>query len=101
MIDLTLARDLVLVLLIALFGGSLARKLRLPLLTGYILGGFLAGLLLGRFVTFGAELATIGEIGVAFLLFTLGIEFSFSRLTRVSRVAFWGAALQILATITF
>lgn len=100
MIDLTLARDLVLVLLIALFGGGIARKLKLPLLTGYILGGFIAGTLLGRFVTFGQELATIGEIGVAFLLFTLGIEFSFSRLTRVSRVAFWGGTLQILATIT-
>lgn len=101
MINLTLARDLVLVLAIALFGGSIARKLKLPLLTGYILGGFLAGVLLGRFVTFGPELATIGEIGVAFLLFTLGIEFSFSRLTRVSRVAFWGGMLQILATIIF
>lgn len=101
MIDLTLARDLVLVLAIALFGGSIARKLKLPLLTGYILGGFLAGVLLGRFVTFGPELATVGEIGVAFLLFTLGIEFSFSRLTRVSRVAFWGGLLQILATIIF
>lgn len=99
MIDLTLARDLVLVLAIALFGGAVARKLKLPLLTGYILGGFLAGALLGRFLTFGPELATIGEIGVAFLLFTLGIEFSFSRLTRVSHVAFWGGMLQILATI--
>lgn len=99
MIDLTLARDLILVFMIALFGGVLAKKVKLPLLTGYILGGFLAGALLGRFITFGREMATIGEIGVAFLLFTLGIEFSFRRLTRVSRVAFWGGTLQILATI--
>lgn len=99
MVDLTLARDFVLVLTIALSGGVLAKRFKLPLLTGYILGGFLAGILLGRFVTFGPELATIGEIGVAFLLFTLGIEFSFGRLTRVSRIAFWGGTLQILSTI--
>lgn len=99
MINLTLARDLVLVFLVAILGGSLARKLKMPLLTGYIAGGFLAGALLTRFVSFGAELPNIGEIGVAFLLFTLGIEFSFNRLTRVSRVAFWGGTLQILATI--
>lgn len=100
MIDLNLARDLVLVFLVAIFGGTIARKLKLPLLTGYILGGFLAGSFLGKFISFGQDLATIGEIGVAFLLFTIGIEFSFRRLTRVSHVAFWGATLQILVTVT-
>ena len=99
MISLTLVRDLVLLFLVALLGGGVARKLKLPLLTGYILGGFLFGAIFGRFMSFGVELANIGEIGVAFLLFTLGIEFSFRRLTRVSRVAFWGGTLQILATI--
>lgn len=99
MVDLTLARDLVLIFAVALTGGALARKLKLPLLTGYILGGFLAGSFLEKFISLGQDLATIGEIGVAFLLFTLGIEFSFQRLTRVSHVAFWGATLQILATV--
>src|SRR3989304_667551 len=99
MVDLTFARDLVVVLLIAFVGAIVARKLRLPLLAGYILSGFLAGVTLGRFFTFGKELAVMGEIGLAFLLFSLGIEFSFRRLTRASRVAFWGGTLQILATI--
>src|SRR3989304_6035560 len=99
MVDLTFARDLVVVLLIAFVGAIVARKLRLPLLAGYILSGFLAGIALGRFFIFGKELAVMGEIGLAFLLFTLGIEFSFKRLTRVSKVAFWGGILQILGTI--
>ncbi|MDP3998217.1 MAG: cation:proton antiporter [bacterium] len=99
MVDLTLARDLAIILAIAFTGGYLAWKLKLPLLVGYILGGFLAGALLGQFINFGKELGAIGEIGVAFLLFTLGIEFSFKRLARVSKVAFWGGVLQILATI--
>lgn len=99
MVDLTFIKDLVLIFLVALLGGFLAKKLKFPLLTGYVLGGFLVGLLGSAWLDFGPQLSTLAEIGVALLMFTLGIEFSFSRLTRVSKVAVWGGTLQILATI--
>lgn len=97
--EINLIRDLVLILLTALGGGFLAKIFKIPLLVGYILGGIFVGAILGFWLKLGPEITTLAEIGVALLLFTLGIEFSFRRLTRVSRVAVWGGILQILLTI--
>lgn len=99
MTELSLARDLVLVILVALGGGFVAKRLKLPLLVGYILGGVLVGTFLGSWLRLGPEISTLAEIGVALLLFTVGIEFSFARLKKVWNVAVWGGVFQIILTI--
>jgi len=92
-------RDIVIVLGVGFVGGFVARKFRLPLILGYLLGGFaFSTFLLSRF-TFDDSLQTLSEIGVALLLFTLGAEFSLRQMARVRRVAVWGGILQILLTI--
>lgn len=92
-------RDIVIVLGIGFVGAFAASKLRLPLLLGYLLGGFaFVGVTSSRF-TFDASLSALSEIGVALLLFTLGIEFSFSYLKRIKNIVLWGGALQIFLTI--
>ncbi|MFZ5366275.1 MAG: cation:proton antiporter [Patescibacteria group bacterium] len=97
--NLTLAFDLLLVLSLAFFGGLLAKKLRQPLILGYVLSGVTIGSLAVSAIKGKAELETLSEIGVALLLFSLGIEFSFARLTKVREVAFWGGLIQILTCI--
>lgn len=99
--DLTLVYDLVVVLGCALLGGLVAKKLKQPLILGYILAGVTLGTVLVWQIKGHGQLQTLAEIGVAFLLFSLGIEFSFSKLSRVREVAFWGGVIQILAFIFF
>jgi CPA2 family monovalent cation:H+ antiporter-2 len=97
--DLTLVFDLVVVLVCALVGGLIAKKLKQPLILGYILAGISLGAVLVWQIQGHSQLQTLAEIGVAFLLFSLGIEFSFSKLSRVKEIAFWGGVIQILAFI--
>lgn len=99
--NLTFTRDLILVLSTAFLGGFLAKRLRQPLLTGYILGGIIIGGIASQFLKFDQNLATLAEIGVALLMFTLGIEFSWARFKRISTGIIFGAMIQILGIILF
>ena len=95
-----LARDLALVLIAAVAGGALAQWLRLPVIVGYVLAGVLVGPATpGPTVTSLHNLELLAEIGVALLLFTVGLEFPLERLAPVKRVALFGTPLQILLTI--
>ncbi|MBI3953779.1 MAG: cation:proton antiporter [Chloroflexi bacterium] len=90
--------DLALALGAALVGGMLARLLRQPVVVGYILGGIAVGPVLGL-VRDVAEVRTLASIGVVFLLFGLGVQFSFKELRRIGRVALLGGVLEIGLTI--
>ena len=95
-----LVRDLTLVILAGLAGGLLARLARQPLLVGYILAGIVVGPFTGG-ATVGNvhDIDQLSEIGVALLLFSLGLELSFRELAPVRTVAIFGTALQMALTI--
>lgn len=92
-------RDIVIVLGIGFVGAFVAKKLRLPLILGYLLGGFAFHVFTASRFTLDAQLQTLSDIGVALLLFTLGIEFSLKHLERVKHIAIYGGTLQIVLTI--
>lgn len=96
--DLLLARDLALVLLTAFIGGLAAKKLRLPLLVGYLVGGMVIGNLVNRFIPMTDAIQGIAQVGVAFLLFALGLEFSLQRLKQLGDVIVFGSFIQIAVT---
>jgi CPA2 family monovalent cation:H+ antiporter-2 len=97
---LGIAADFVLIVVAGLIGGILARALRLPLLVGYIVAGVVVGPhTAGPTVTQIHDIETLAEIGVALLLFSLGLEVSFRDLQVVRRVALLGGPIQILLTI--
>src|SRR5688572_26136010 len=95
-----LVADLTLVLLCALAGGFLAQRFGQPLIVGYILAGIVVGPYTGG-LTVGSveEIEQLAEIGVALLLFSLGLEISFRELVTVRAVAVGGAMVQIALTI--
>src|SRR4051812_35630614 len=97
-----IAADLAIILVAALIGGLVAQRLRQPLILGYILAGILVGPYTGG-VTVGEihDIELLAEIGVALLLFALGIEFSLSSLAPVRNIALFGTLLQILLTMAF
>ncbi|MEA5470640.1 cation:proton antiporter [Spirulina sp. 06S082] len=91
--------DLTAVLCASAIGGYLANRLRQPVLLGYLFSGFLIGPFgLGLLKELN-EIKSLAEIGVAFLLFTLGVEFSLAELKRVKEIAIQGSLLQIGFTI--
>ncbi len=94
-----IAADLVLVVLAGLAGGLVAHRLGQPLLIGYILGGLLVGPHLpGPTVSDIHNVELLAEIGVALLLFALGLELRFGDLLPVRRLALVGGPIQVLLT---
>lgn len=94
------AADLAIVLVAGLAGGLVAQQLRQPLLLGYILAGVLVGPhSVGRAVTNTHDIELLAEIGVALLLFALGLEFSLKQLRPVGHIALIGTPIQMGLTI--
>jgi CPA2 family monovalent cation:H+ antiporter-2 len=94
-----IATDLIVIVLAALIGGTLAHLLRQPLICGFILAGILVGPYTGGYTVEHIDaIEKLAEIGVALLLFTLGLEFSFGELRRLAKVTLLVTPLQILLT---
>ncbi len=89
---------LVYVLVAALAGGMTARLLRLPVILGYLAGGMVVGPYGLHLVKDVGQIETLAQIGVALLLFTLGMEFSLKTLKKTGKVAVLGGLAQILFT---
>ena len=81
----TIIKDLALILVIAGVATLLMKRLRQPLILGYIVAGFLCGPHLDIFpsVADAERVSVWADIGVIFLMFTLGLEFSFRKLVRM------------------
>lgn len=84
---------------IALAGGLLAHWLRQSVIVGYLLAGVVIGPFTPGFIGDREEIAALAEVGVIFLMFALGIEFSLKELARVKGVALLGTAIQVSLTI--
>lgn len=97
-----IAADIVIIVVAALVGGLIAQRLRQPLILGYILAGVAIGPFTGGVTVSGVhDIEKLAEIGVALLLFALGLEFSLKELKPVKYVALLGGSLQILLTIGY
>lgn len=73
--------------------------LRVPTIVGFIITGILAGPFGLAFITDVSQVNTFAEIGVALLLFTIGLQFSFKDLIEVKKAVLIGGSLQVLTTI--
>lgn len=96
--ELTLIVEMVTVLGAAAAGGYLANRLGQPALLGYLISGLVVGPAGLRLINAEGDIKVLAEIGVALLLFALGIEFSLKELLRVRFIALGGGTLQILLT---
>ncbi|HEY3404403.1 MAG TPA: cation:proton antiporter [Ohtaekwangia sp.] len=92
-----LITDLALILAVAGITTLLFKKINQPVVLGYIIAGFLVGPHISLTPTVGdAEgIKVWSEIGVIFLLFTLGLEFSFRKLVKVGGSAFITALVGV------
>ncbi len=97
--DLRLIVEMVTVLGAAATGGYIANRLNQPVLLGYLLAGMVIGPTGLGLIALEGDIEVLAEVGVALLLFALGVEFSLKDLMRLRTIAFGGGVLQILLTI--
>lgn len=95
-----IATDIILLIVAAFACGLVLQRLGQPLVLGYIAAGIILGPhTAGLTVSSSHEIELLAEIGVALLLFALGLEFSLKDLKPVKKVALIGTPLQMLFTI--
>jgi CPA2 family monovalent cation:H+ antiporter-2 len=90
--------NIAIVLAAALVGGMIAHRLRQPVILGYLLVGVAVGPYGFGLVGDLELIETLATIGVALLMFTVGLEISYSQLRQTGKVGIWGGITQIVAT---
>lgn len=94
-------QDLAVIMIVAGFVTILFHRLKQPVVLGYII----AGVILGphtppfSFIHDEATVRTLAELGIIFLMFSLGLEFSIPKLFRVGPAAFVAASAEIVFMI--
>ena len=88
----------ILAILIASIINILLKKLDLPTAIGYIFTGVVVAQLFGGDSKSSSMLEHISELGIIFLMFTIGLEFSFSELKAMRKQVFLYGSLQVLVT---
>lgn len=96
----TVLFELLILLAAALALGTLAERLKQSAIIGYLLAGAIIGSeeLLG--LVNREHVDGIAELGVALLLFSIGLEFSLKRLIKLGSIALLGGIAQVLMTLS-
>ena len=94
----TLLQDLAVVMIVAGLVTVLCHRFKQPVVLGYIIAGVIIGPHTPPFplIHDEATINTLAELGVILLMFSLGLEFSLRKLTRVGAPALIAALLEIL-----
>ncbi|KZE31721.1 Kef-type potassium/proton antiporter (CPA2 family) [Crenobacter luteus] len=90
---------IVVVLLASVLSVTLCRSLKVPPMLGYLVVGFLAGPGVASLIPDSEETRFLGEIGIVFMMFTIGLEFSLPKLQAMKRLVFGVGLAQVVATM--
>lgn len=91
--------EFILLIGLATLLGVVFERLRQSAVVGYLISGVLLGPAVLGLVDSVELVRQLAELGVALLLFTIGLEVSFSRLRQFGKIAIGGGGLQILVTL--
>src|SRR5690348_9111826 len=90
-------RELSYIFIAAILGGALAWRLKQPLILGYVLAGIaLSPSTMGPTVQEARIFQIVAEVGVVFLMFSIGLEFSVKELLKVKWVSLIGGPLGVI-----
>lgn len=90
--------DVLILLIFAVVLVAIFRRLGQPVILAYLFAGMLLGPRGVAIVTGQAMMQTIGELGIVFLMFSLGLEFSLPRLLAMRKLVLGVGSLQVLLT---
>ncbi|HEX5964278.1 MAG TPA: cation:proton antiporter, partial [Pyrinomonadaceae bacterium] len=94
-----LLQDLLTLLLASVPIAFIFHRLRLPTIVGFMITGVLIGPYGLGLIKNVEAIELMAEIGVALLLFTIGLEFSLRRLLDMKRLVLLGGTLQVVISI--
>lgn len=89
------------IIILATFFAYFAKLIRQPLIPAYIIAGVILGPFGLGFVHDAEAIKSLSEIGIAFLLFIVGLEIDLKKLKSVSIVSTFGGILQVVLTFIF
>ena len=96
--QITILNDILIIFGLSIVVLLLCHRLRVPATVGLLVTGVLAGPHGLRLISAVHEVETLSEIGVIFLLFAIGIEFSLKRLSQIKKSVLLGGSLQVTLT---
>ncbi|MBI3405041.1 MAG: cation:proton antiporter [Acidobacteria bacterium] len=91
--------DLLILYGMAMVIAYLMRQARQPTVVGYLITGVIAGPFGISVISDTTDVETLAEVGVALLLFTIGLELSLPTLTRMKRIVLSSGSIQLGATL--
>ena len=97
--EFPLFADLLVLLLISVPIAFICHRLRLPVMVGFMITGVLIGPSALGLIKDTDAIEMLAEIGIALLLFTIGLEFSLKRLMEMKRLVLGGGGLQVVLTV--
>lgn len=97
--QITILNDLVIVLALSIAVTLLFNRAKLPTIVALLFTGIVAGPHGLRLIDAVHEVEVLAEIGIIFLLFTIGIHFSIKTLLRMKKAVLLGGMLQVFLTI--
>src|SRR6266511_2125722 len=97
--EFPLLADLLVLLLASVPIAFICHQLRLPVMVGFMVTGVLIGPSALRLIKDLHAIELLAEVGIALLLFTIGLEFSLRRLMEMKRLVLGGGGLQVVLTI--
>lgn len=99
--ELLLIQDIVVILLVSLPIIFLFKKINLPSIVGFLIAGMLIGPYGFKLIRSVEQIEVMAEVGIILLLFTIGLELSFTQMLRMKKYVFIVGSLQVGLTILF
>ena len=99
--ELGLIANILIVFAVALFVGMIFNRIKVPPLVAFILTGAIVGPYGFSVIKGQDQVASLAELGIILLLFTIGLEFSFKDLWKIRSIAIVGGALQVALSFAF
>lgn len=90
--------DIGILLIIATFLSYIASKLKQPMILAYIIAGLLLGSFLPDLIGNVDTVNVLSQLGIAFLLFLIGLELSFDDIKHIAKVSFFVGIGQVIFT---
>ena len=97
--EIPLLKDVVIILGLSVLIILLFNRFKIPPILGFLITGIVSGPHGLNLVNAGHEVELLSEIGIIFLLFVIGIEFSLKGLVSIRKTVLWGGLMQVGGTI--
>ncbi len=99
--DFLIIQDIVVILLVSLPIIFLFKKINLPSIVGFLIAGMLIGPYGFKLIKSVDQIDVMAEIGVMLLMFTIGLEVSYTHLIKIKKFFLIAGSLQLILTILF